>query len=70
MSAAESRAAVDRVASKRQELGAEDFGAYAFLVLGMLAYHAPEVVAFVMDRADERLTDVEAMTAALEGTDR
>lgn len=36
----------------------------------MLAYHAPEVVAFVMDRADERLTDVEAMTAALEGTDR
>lgn len=67
MSAAESRAAVDRVAAKRQELGAEDFGAYAFLVLGMLAHHAPEVVAFVMDRADERLSDVTAMTDALEG---
>lgn len=67
MSAAESRAAVDRVAGKRQELGAEDFGAYAFLVLGMLAYHAPETVAFMMDRADEQLGDVEAMTAALGG---
>lgn len=66
MSAAESRAAVDRVAGKRQNLGAEDFAAYAFLVLGMLAYHAPEVVTFVMDRADEQMADVDAMTAALE----
>lgn len=68
MTAAESRAAVDLVAAKRQELGAEDFAAYAFLVLGMLAYQAPEVVAFVMDRADESLGDVEGMTAALEGS--
>lgn len=68
MTAAESRAAVDRVAAKRQELGAEDFAAYALLVLGMLAYQAPEVVAFVMDRADESLGDVEGMTAALEGS--
>lgn len=68
MTAAESREAVDRVATKRQELGAEDFAAYAFLVLGMLAYQAPEVVAFVMDRADESLGDVEGMTAALEGS--
>lgn len=50
--AAESRAAVDRVVSIRKELGAEDFGAYAFLVLGMLAHHAPEVVEFMLDRAD------------------
>lgn len=55
MSAAESAAAVDRVAAKRQELGAEDFSAYAFFVLGLLAYHAPEIAAFVMDRAEERL---------------
>lgn len=68
MTAAESREAVDRVATKRQELGAEDFAAYSFLVLGMLAYQAPEVVAIVMDRADESLGDVEGMTAALEGS--
>lgn len=56
--------AVDRVADKRYDLGAEGFAAYAFLVLGMLAYHAPEAVTFVMDRADEQLSDVEGMTAA------
>lgn len=56
MSAADSRAAVDRLAAKRTDLGAEDFGAYAFLVLGLLAGHAPEVVQFVLDRADERTT--------------
>ena len=52
MSAAESRAAVERVASIRKELGAEDFGVYAFLALGMLAHQAPEVVEFMLDRAD------------------
>ena len=52
MSAAESEAAVARVAAKRRECGAEDFGAYAFLVLGMLAHQAPEVVEFMLDRAD------------------
>jgi hypothetical protein len=52
MSAAESKAAVDRVAAKRKELGAEAFGAYAFLALGGLAHQAPEVVQFVLDQAD------------------
>jgi hypothetical protein len=47
MSAAESKAAVDRVAAKRKELGA-----YAFLALGGLAHQAPEVVQFVLDQAD------------------
>lgn len=56
MSAADSKAVVDRLAAKRQGLGAEDFGAYAFLVLGMLAYQAPDVAEFLLDRADERLT--------------
>lgn len=56
MSAHESEAAVDRVAAKRTELGAEDFGAYAFLVLAMLAYSSPETVNFLLDRADERTT--------------
>lgn len=57
MSTAESKMAVDRVAAKRKELGAEDFGAYAFLALGILAHQAPEVVEFVMDRADSFLSE-------------
>lgn len=57
MSAVESEAAVARLAAKRAELGAEDFGAYAFLVLGLLAHQAPEVVTFVLDRADGMLTE-------------
>jgi hypothetical protein len=56
MSARESEAAVDRVAAKRAELGAEDFGAYAFLALALLAHQAPEVVQFILDRTDERAT--------------
>ena len=53
MSAVDSAAAVARVAAKRGDLGAEDFGAYAFLALGMLAHQAPEVVNFILDRADD-----------------
>lgn len=55
MSAAASEAAVERVAAKRQELGAEDFAAYALLALGMLGYAEPDVLHFVLDRADEKL---------------
>lgn len=55
MTLAESLVVVARLGSKRQELGAEDFGAYAFLALGILAYHAPDALTFLLDRADERL---------------
>ena len=55
MSAAQSRAAIDRLAATRADLGAEDFAAYAFLVLGILGHHAPDVLAFILDRADERI---------------
>lgn len=55
MSAADSRAAIDLVAAKRQLLGAEDFAAYAFLALAILAHHAPEVVTFVIDQTDRQL---------------
>jgi hypothetical protein len=55
VSAAYSAAAVDRVAEKRRQMGAEDFGAYAFLVLGLLAHHEPDVVEFILDRADEQM---------------
>ncbi|WP_332645074.1 hypothetical protein [Aeromicrobium sp.] len=56
MSAAQTDAAIDRLATKRVDLGAEGFGAYAFLVLSILAGQAPEVIEFILDRADERLS--------------
>ena len=55
MSAAETRAVVDRLATIRASLGWEDFAAYALLALGLLADQAPEVVTFVLDRADALL---------------
>lgn len=58
MSAAESEAAIERLAEKRRDLGAEDFAAYAFLVLGLLGWQEPQVLEFILDRADERMTVV------------
>lgn len=55
MSASESEVAIKRLAGKRRDLGAEDFGAYAFLVLGILGWQQPDVLAFLLDRADERI---------------
>lgn len=52
MSAADSRSAHDRLADKRQELGPEDFAAYAFLALAMLGWSEPDVLHFILDRAD------------------
>lgn len=62
-SAAESAAAVDRVAAKREELGAVEFGAYAFMVLGLLAHQAPEVVEFLLTQADRQIARA-SMTVA------
>jgi hypothetical protein len=55
MSAAESRAVIDRMVGVRKELGAEDFAAYAVLTFGILADQAPEVLTFILDRADSLL---------------
>ena len=55
MSADESKAAVERIAAKCKELGDEDFGTYAFLALGFLAWNAPDVLHFIFDRADAQL---------------
>jgi hypothetical protein len=55
MSGAASEAAISRIATKRRDLGAEDFGAYAFLVLSMLGWQEPAVLDFILDRADERI---------------
>ncbi len=57
VSGAQSEAAVERVVVKRQELGVDGFGAYAFLVLGMLAHQAPKVVEFILDQADRMLAE-------------
>lgn len=56
MTAAQSEAAIERLAQIRQSQGAEDFAAYAFLVLGLLGWHAPEVLDFVLDQADQKIT--------------
>lgn len=47
--------AVDRLAEKRREMGALDFAEYAFLVLGMLGTHSPDVLEFLLDQADRAL---------------
>lgn len=57
MSAAESMSVVDRLAAKRADLGVEEFAKYAFLAFALLAFQAPEVADFILDRADERTPD-------------
>lgn len=54
MSAAESEAAIERLATIRTEAGAEKFAAYAFLALGILGWQQPDVLNFLLDRADEK----------------
>lgn len=56
MSAVDTARAIERLADKREELGVEDFSAYTFLAFGILAGQAPEVVEFILDRADEAVT--------------
>lgn len=51
MSAAESEAAIDRAVATYQAHG-DNGAAYLLVVLAILARHAPEVLTFVMDRAD------------------
>lgn len=57
MSAAHSKAVIDRLVKTHNDLGPEDFAAYTFLAFGILAHHAPDVVDFVLDRTDEKLGD-------------
>ena len=52
MSATQSEAAIERLAKIRQEQGAEDFAAYAFLALSLLGWQAPDVLGFILDHAD------------------
>lgn len=56
MSAAESEAVIDRLVRVHNDIGPEDFAGYALIAFGILAYQAPEVVTFILDRTDERVT--------------
>lgn len=49
--------AIERLAAIRKDKGAENFGAYAFLALGILGWQQPDVLTFLLDRADERIKE-------------
>lgn len=51
--------AIDRMVQKRLDLGVDDFAKYAVLVLGILGSTAPDVLTFLLDRADEKLAPTE-----------
>ncbi len=65
MSAAQSEAVIERLAGIRQERGAEDFAAYAFLALGILGWQAPDVLGFILDRADALATPTNTPPSAV-----
>lgn len=54
MSSADSQAALDRIAARLADRDATEGRAYLFLAFAILAYQSPEVVEFILDRADER----------------
>lgn len=55
MSAAQTEAVMTRLAGRLEPMTHEQGRAYLFLAFGILAHQAPEVVDFVLDRADERV---------------
>lgn len=55
MSAAATQAVMDRLAGRLEPMTHEQGRAYLFLAFAILANQAPEVVAFILDRADEQV---------------
>lgn len=55
MARVDQRAALDRLGKKLSEMEGKDHAGYMFLVLGILGSYAPDVLQFLMDRADEKL---------------
>lgn len=55
MSAAQTEAVMTRLAGRLEPMTHEQGRAYLFLAFGILAHQAPEVVDFVLDRADDRV---------------
>lgn len=49
--------ALDRLNDRVKALPVDDRAPYLLLCLALLASAAPDVLTFLMDRADERLTD-------------
>ena len=47
--------ALERLGTKAASLPVEDRAAYFFLCMAVLASNAPDVMHFILDRADERL---------------
>lgn len=49
--------AMERLTTKLKELGHDEVGAYFLLFMAILAKNAPDVLTFLMDRADTRLAE-------------
>ena len=55
MSAAHTEAVLQRLADRLEPMTHEQGRGYLFLAVGILAHQAPEVVEFILDRADEQV---------------
>lgn len=49
------RQALDRLGNKLAAMPGEDHAAYMFLALSILGQNAPDVLTFLLDRADAKL---------------
>ncbi len=52
--------ALERLTAKLDELDSDEVGAYFLLCMAILAKQAPDVVTFVLDRADAALDRADA----------
>lgn len=59
--------AMERLTAKLNELEPDEVGAYFLLCMAILASNAPDVVTFLLDRADERLNEADQLIAAIRG---
>lgn len=57
--AADRAEALDRLGEKCSTLPEGERAAYLFLCMAILGNNAPEVLHFILDRADERLAEAE-----------
>jgi len=62
--------ALNRLIAKSASLPDDERAAYMVLCLAILANHAPEVLHFILDRADERLVKAAHSWAEVRDADR
>ena len=55
--------ALERLTAKINELGDDELGAYLLLCMAILAKNAPDVVTFLLDRADQSLANADLSLA-------